>query len=182
MISFRDLFWEKWCKFLEKERLKSEKSKCDFEETLALREQYMLGLLLPIRSKESFKVVVRDPFNFDYFMVKELLHRIGSPTKYYKYYEYDDVCVLEGLTDEKEYKSYKRAELYQLASMVFFYIVLFTVVYIFQRYVYGMYGIFIASLYLSVSAYLIVGVGVLVVSLTPSESGNRSILGYDKLE
>ena len=181
MISFKDLFWEKWCKFLEKEHLKSEKSKRDFEETLALREQYMLGLLLPIRGKESFKVVVRDPFNFDYSMVKELLHRIGSPVKYYKYYEYDDVCVLEGFTDEKEYKSYKKAELYQLASIVFFYVVLFMVVYIFQRYVYGMYGIFIASLYLLVSALLVVGIGLLVLSLTPSESGNKSLIGYDIL-
>lgn len=181
MISFKDLFWEKWCKFLEKERLKSEKSKRDFEETLALREQYMLGLLLPIRGKDSFKVVVRDPFNFDYSMVKELLHRIGSPAKYYKYYEYDDVCVLEGFTDEKEYKSYKRAELYQLASMVFFFVVLFMVVYVFQRYVYGIYGIFIASLYLAVSAYLIVGIGLLVISLTPSVSGDKSIIGYDIL-
>lgn len=181
MISFKDLFWEKWCKFLERERLKSEKSKRDFEATIALREQYMLGLLFPIRGRESFKVVVRDPFNFDYSMVKELLHRIGSPTRYYKYYESGDVCILEGFTDEKEYKSYKRAELYQLASMVFFYVVLFIIVYIFQRYVYGMYGIFIASLYLLVSALLVVGVGVLVISLTPSESGNRSILGYDIL-
>lgn len=181
MISFRDLFWEKWCEFLEKECLKSEKSKRDLEETIALREQYMLGLLLPIRGKESFKVVVRDPFNFDYSMVKELLHRIGSPAKYYKYYEYDDVCVLEGFTDEKEYKSYKRAELYQLASMVFLYVVLFIIVYIFQRYVYGMYGIFIASLYLLVSALLVLGIGIFVLSLTPSESGNKPLIGYDIL-
>lgn len=182
MILFRELFWEKWCEFLEKERLKSEKSKRDFEETLALKEQYMLGLLLPIRGRESFKVVVRDPFNFDYFMVKELLHRIDSPTKYYKYYEYDDVCVLEGFTDEKEYKSYKKAELYLLASMVFFYVVLFIIVYIFQRYVYGMHGVFIASLYLLVSALLVVGISVFVLSLTPSESKNKSIIGCDKLE
>ena len=181
MISFKDLFWEKWCKFLEKERLKSEKSKRDFEETLALREQYMLGLLLPIRGKESFKVVVRDPFNFDYSMVKELLHRIGSPAKYYKYYEYDDVCVLEGFTDEKEYKSYKRAELYQLASMVFFYVVLFIIVYIFQRYVYGEYGIFLACMYLLTAALFIVGCGEIVLCLTPSESGNSPLLGYEKL-
>lgn len=181
MISFRDLFWEKWCKFLEKERLKSEKSKRDFEETLALREQYMLGLLLPIRGRESFKVVVRDPFNFDYFMVKELLHRIDSPAKYYKYYEYGDVCILEGFTDEKEYKSYKRAEIYQLTSMVFFYVVLFIIVYIFQRYVYGMWGIFTASLYLLVSALLVLGIGVFVLSLTPSESENKSIIGCDIL-
>ena len=179
MIYFKDLFWEKWCKFLEKDRLRSEKSKRDLEETIALREQYMLGLLLPIRGRESFKVVVRDPFNFDYSMVKELLHRIDSPTKYYKYYEYDDVCVLEGFTDEKEYKSYKRAELYQLASMVFFYVVLFIIVYIFQRYVYGMWGIFTASLYLAVSAYLIVGIGLLVISLTPSVSGDKSLIGCD---
>lgn len=181
MILFRDLFWEKWCEFLEKERLKSEKSKRDFEETLALREQYMLGLLLSIRGKESFKVVVRDPFNFDYSMVKELLHRIGSPAKYYKYYEYDNVCVLEGFTDEKEYKSYKRAELYQLASMVFFYVVLFIIVYIFQRYVYGEYGIFLAYMYLLTAALFIVGCGEIVLSLTPSESGNRPLLGYNKL-
>lgn len=181
MILFRELFWEKWCEFLEKERLKSEKSKRDLEETIALREQYMLGLLLPIRGKESFKVVVRDPFNFDYSMVKELLHRIGSPAKYYKYYEYDDVCVLEGFTDEKEYKSYKRAELYQLASMVFFYVVLFIIVYIFQRYVYVMWGIFTASLYLLVSALLVLGIGVFVLSLTPSVLGNKSLIGCDIL-
>ena len=182
MISFKDLFWERWCKFLENRRFKSEKSKRDFEGTNALKEQYMLSLLLPIRGRESFKVVVRDPLNFDYSMVKELLHRIDSPTRYYKYYESDDVCVLEGFTDEKEYKSYKRAELYQLASMVFFFVVLFIVVYIFQRYVYGIYGIFIASLYLLVSALLVLGSGVLVISLTPSESWNKSIIGYDKLK
>lgn len=118
MISFRDLFWEKWCKFLEKERLESEKRKRDLEEAIALREQY---------------------------------------------------------------KSYKRAELYQLVSMVFFYVVLFMVVYLFQRYVYGMYSIFIAILYLLVSALLVVGIGVLVISLTPSESGNKSLIGCDIL-
>lgn len=92
-----------------------------FEDNVALREQYMLGLLLPIRGRETFKVVVRKTSCFDYSMVNKILNRIGSPTKYYKYYKSGDVHVLEGFTDENEYRLYKKEELRQNVFNAFFF-------------------------------------------------------------
>ena len=48
-------------KLSEKERLANERRKIDEEHLNALREQYMLGLLMPVRGQETFKVVVEEP-------------------------------------------------------------------------------------------------------------------------
>lgn len=95
----------------EKERLAIEKIKAEEEHLNALREQYMLGLLMPVRGQETFKLVVGEPKNFDFRMVKELLQRIGSPVKYFKYYTVGDTRILEGYSvGTGEYESWTRAE------------------------------------------------------------------------
>ena len=95
----------------EEERLAIEKIKAEEEHLNALREQYMLGLLMPVRGQTDFKVVVEEPNNFDFRMVKELLHRIESPVKYFKYYTVDGTHVLEGYSvGTGEYESWTRTE------------------------------------------------------------------------
>jgi len=95
----------------EKERLAIEKIKVEEEHLNALREQYMLGLLMPVSGQTDFKVVVGEPKNFDFRMVRELLLRIGSPVKYFKYYTVGDTRVLEGYsTDNEEYKSWTKTK------------------------------------------------------------------------
>lgn len=92
----------------EKERLAIEKIKVEEEHLNALREQYMLGLLMPVRGQADFKVVVGESKNFDFRMVKDLLQRIGSPVKYFKYYTVGDTYVLEGILSELESMSLGR--------------------------------------------------------------------------
>ena len=98
-------------KLSEKERLVNERMKVEEEHLNALREQYMLGLLMPVRGQTAFKVVVEEPKNFDFRMVKELLQRIGSPVKYFKYYMHGDTRVLKGYSvGTGEYESWTRTE------------------------------------------------------------------------
>lgn len=181
MVLFKDLFWKKWAKFLEGGRLKSEKVKRDFEETLALREQYMLGLLMPIRGKEFFKVVVRDPFNFDYFMVRELLHRISSPTKYYKYYKSGDVYILEGFTDDEEYKSYKKENIVQTAFLFLFFIFMFVTLFIFQWSIVEMRNVLLSWLYLCVAVGVALWGVLFPFYLINRRFKNEDTIGYGKL-
>lgn len=95
----------------EKERLAIEKIKVEEEHLNALREQYMLGLLMPVRGQADFKVVVGESKNFDFRMVKDLLQRIGSPVKYFKYYTVGDTYVLEGYSvGTGEYESWTKTE------------------------------------------------------------------------
>lgn len=98
-------------KLSEKERKVNEKMRIEEEHLNALREQYMLGLLMPVRGQIDFKVVVEEPKNFDFRMVRELLLRIGSPVKYFKYYTHGDTRVLEGYSiGTGEYESWTKTE------------------------------------------------------------------------
>lgn len=114
-------------KLSEKERRVNERMKIEEEHLNALREQYMLGLLMPVRGQGSFKVVIRDTTLFKFSMVKELLKRIESPVKYFKYYTVGNTHVLEGYSsDTGEYKSWARTErllnLVTFGSMAVFFI------------------------------------------------------------
>lgn len=111
----------------EEERQVIEKMKVEEEHLNALREQYMLGLLMPVRGQEDFKVVVGEPKNFDFRMVAELLRRIESPVKYFKYYKVGDTYVLEGYSiGTGEYESWTRTERIHTAltfgSMIAFFV------------------------------------------------------------
>jgi hypothetical protein len=117
-------------KLSEKERQVTERMKIEEEHLNALREQYMLGLLMPVRGQEDFKVVVEEPKNFDFRMVAELLRRIESPVKYFKYYKVGDTYVLEGYSiGTGEYESWTRTERIHTAltfgSMAVFFILAF---------------------------------------------------------
>ena len=69
---------------------------------------------MPVRGQESFKVVVRETNLFDFSMVEELLKRIESPVKYFKYYKVGDTHVLEGYSiGTGEYESYRKTEVRQ---------------------------------------------------------------------
>lgn len=122
MFIFGYLFGLVEGKSIEKERLEAKERKRREEELIVLKEQYMLGLLMPIRSQESFKIIVKDSSSFDLNMAKELLHSIESPSKYLKYYKDGGVCVLEGSQDmREEYREYKVTSLLQevLAFILF---------------------------------------------------------------
>lgn len=117
-------------KLSEKERLAEERRKIEEEHLNALREQYMLGLLMPVRSQTEFKVVVEEPKNFDFRMVKELLQRIGSPVKYFKYYVVANTYVREGYSIRTgEYEFWTRTERLHttltFGSMAMFFILAF---------------------------------------------------------
>lgn len=114
-------------KLSEKESLVNEHMKIEEEHLNALREQYMLGLLMPVRGQTDFKVVVEEPKNFDFRMVRELLQRIESPVKYFKYYTVGDTYVLEGYSiGTGEYESWTRTERIHTAltfgSMIAFFV------------------------------------------------------------
>lgn len=114
-------------KLSEKERQVTERMKIEEEHLNALREQYMLGLLMPVRGQEDFKVVVEEPKNFDFRMVAELLRRIESPVKYFKYYKVGDTYVHEGYSiGTGEYESWTRTERIHTAltfgSMIAFFV------------------------------------------------------------
>ena len=121
-------------KLSEKERLANERRKIEEEHLNALREQYMLGLLMPVRGQETFKVVVREQSKFDFSMVKELLKRIESPVKYFKYYKVGDTFVLEGYsTSTGEYESYRKTEIKQNVFILVFLTLLYVLAYIFNE-------------------------------------------------
>lgn len=118
----------------ERKRLESEAQKLNEEKVIALKEQYILGLLMPVRGQKSFKVVVREPNLFDFSMVRELLKRIESPVKYFKYYKVGDTKVLEGYsTGGEEYVSFKKTELTQNAVILVSAIIIFTLAFIFNE-------------------------------------------------
>lgn len=122
MFIFGYLFGLVEGKSIEKGRLEAKERKRREEDLIVLKEQYMLGLLMPIRSQESFKIIVKDSSSFDLNMAKELLHSIESPSKYLKYYKDGDVYILEGSQNMKEeYRKYKVTSLLQevLAFILF---------------------------------------------------------------
>ena len=96
------------------------------DESLTLVEQYMLGILLPIKGQKEFRVVVREISLFDFDLVPELLRHVGSPVKYVKHYTVGGVSVLEGSVEKpKDYSLYKTIELkqYFLSAFVFIFII-----------------------------------------------------------
>ena len=120
----------------ERERIESEARRLKEEQLNALTEQYMLGLLMPVRGQNSFKVVVRDTTLFKFSMVKELLKRIESPVKYFKYYTVGNTHVLEGYSsDTGEYESWKSTDVKQNTFFVVSVISLYFLTYFLNEYV-----------------------------------------------
>lgn len=169
-------------KLSEKERLANERRKIEEEHLNALREQYMLGLLMPVRSQKDFKVVVHQPSLFEFSMVKKLLKRIESPVKYFKYYKVGDTYVLEGYSvGTGEYESWKSTDVKQNTFFAVSSIILYILAYILNEYVFhlGDRGLFFLVLYhiFSLSGSLTIG-GLGCLLLFPQKDEN--IREYDK--
>lgn len=167
----------------ERRRLESEAQKLNEEKVIALKEQYILGLLMPVRGQESFKVVVRETNLFDFSMVRELLKRIESPVKYFKYYKVRDTRVLEGYsTGGEEYVSFKKTELTQNAVILVSATIIFILAFIFNEQVLHLEekNIFLFILYQLFSLSFSITLGGLGSFLVfPQE--DESILEYGKL-
>lgn len=168
-------------KLSEKERLANERRKIDEEHLNALREQYMLGLLMPIRSQKDFKVVVREPDKFDFRMVKELLKRIESPVKYFKYYKVGDTKDLEGYsTDTGEYESYKKLNLLQNTVAITSFVSVLFLLYILNEYILHLENVISLGLYVWFSLGFAITFGALIDFLVFPNTYNN-IEGYGKL-
>lgn len=169
-------------KLSEKERQEAEAHRRREEELTALREQYMLGLLMPVRGKTNFKVVVREPKNFDFRMVKELLHRIKSPVKYFKYYTVGGTHVLEGYSiGTGEYESYRETEIKQNTFIAISTVILMILSYFLNDHVLHLQdrNLFLFVLYIMFSISFPIIVSVLSsFALFPHE--DPSIMGYGK--
>ena len=167
----------------ERERIESESRRQKEEQLTALKEQYMLGLLMPVRGQDSFKVVVRDTTLFKFSMVKELLKRIESPVKYFKYYTVGSTHVLEGYsTDTGEYDSYRKIELKQNALFSVVTISLLISAYFLNGYVLHLENknLILLVLYIMFSISFPVTVGGLSTLLLIPQK-DETIIGYDKL-
>lgn len=167
----------------ERERIESEARMQKEEQLTALKEQYMLGLLMPVRGQDSFKVVIRDTTLFKFSMVKELLKRIESPVKYFKYYTIGKTHVLEGYSsDIGEYESYKKIELKQNALFSIVSISLFILAYFLNGYVLHLENknLILLTLYIMFSISFPITVGGLA-SLILFPQRDETIIGYDKL-
>lgn len=168
-------------KLSEKERLANERRKIDEEHLNALREQYMLGLLMPVRGQETFKVVVEEPKNFDFNMVGELLKRIESPIKYFKYYKVGDTRVLKGYSIETgEYESYKKVILLQNTVAFISVVSVLLLFYILNEYVLHLENFISLSLYVWFSLGFAITFGALIDFLVFPNIYNN-IEGYGKL-
>lgn len=168
-------------KLSEKERLANERRKIEEEQLNALKEQYMLGLLMPVRGQTDFKVVVREPGKFDFRMVKELLKRIESPVKYFKYYKVGDTKVLEGYsTDTGEYKSYKKLTLIQNTVAFISVVSVLLLFYILNEYVLHLENFISLALYVWFSLGFAITFGALIDFLVFPNIYNN-IEGYGKL-
>lgn len=167
-------------KLSEKDRLANERRKIEEEHLNALREQYMLGLLMPVRGQETFKVVVDEPKNFDFSMVAELLRRIESPVKYFKYYKVGDTKVLEGYsTDTGEYESYKKLNLLQNTVAIILFVGVLFLFYILNEYVLHLENVISLGLYVWFSLGFAITFGSLIDFLAFPNTDN--IEGYGKL-
>lgn len=168
-------------KLSEKERQAAEAHRRREEELTALQEQYMLGLLMPVRGRESFKVVVRDTSKFSFSMVAELLKRIESPVKYFKYYKVGDTKVLEGYSmDTGEYKSYKKLNLLQDAVAFISCVSILLLLYILNEYVLHLENVISLALYMWFSLGFAITFGALVDFIVFPNTYD-SIEGYGKL-
>ncbi len=167
-------------KLSEKERLANKRRKIDEEHLNALREQYMLGLLMPVRGQETFKVVVDEPKNFDFSMVAELLRRIGSSVKYFKYYAIGDTHFLEGYSiGTGEYESYKKLNLLQNTVAIISFVGVLFLFYILNEYVLHLENVISLGLYVWFSLGFAITFGSLIDFLAFSNTNN--IEGYGKL-
>ena len=170
-------------KSYEKERLEAEARKRKDEELTALKEQYMLGLLMPVRGQKSFKVVVRETNLFDFSMVGELLKRIESPIKYFKYYKVGDTYVLEGYSiGTEEYESYRKIEVRQNTLFLVSTICIFILAFILNEQVLKLEdnNIFLFVLYMLFSLSFSMTLGGLGSFLLFPQK-DESIIGYGKI-
>lgn len=167
----------------ERKRLEAEARKHNEEKIIALKEQYILGILMPVRGQESFKVIVRETNLFDFSMVGELLKRIESTVKYFKYYKVGDTRVLEGYSiDTGEYESHKRMEVKQNTLFLVSTICIFILTFIFNEQVLKLAekNIFLFVLYMLFSLSFSMTLGGLGSFLLFPQK-DESILGYGKL-
>lgn len=181
MFIFGYLFGLVEGKSIEKERLEAKERKRREEEFIVLKEQYMLGLLMPIRSQESFKIIVKDSSSFDLNVAKELLHSIESPSKYLKYYKDGDVYILEGSQNMKEeFREYRVTSLLQevLAFILFTGVLLYG--FMFEHHILHIQNIISLIVYYWVffGVSFIVG-GMLPLLVFPQK--DERVLGYVKL-
>lgn len=168
-------------KLSEKERLANERRKIKEEHLNALREQYMLRLLMPVRGQETFKVVVEEPKNFDFSMVGELLKRIESPVKYFKYYKVGNTKVLEGYSiGTGEYESYKKLNLLQNTVAITSFVSVLFLLYILNEYVLHLENFISLALYVWVSLGFAITIGSLIDFIAFPSTYNR-IEEYGKL-
>jgi len=168
-------------KLSEKERLANERRKIDEEHLNALREQYMLGLLMPVRGQETFKVVVEEPKNFDFNMVGELLKRIESSVKYFKYYKVGNTKVLEGYSiGTGEYESYKKINLLQNTVAITSFVSVLFLLYILNEYILHLENVISLALYVWFSLGFAITFGALIDFLVFPNIYNN-IEGYGKL-
>lgn len=165
----------------ERKRLESEAQKLKEEKVIALKEQYILGLLMPVRGQKSFKVVVRETNLFDFSMVRELLKRIESPVKYFKYYKVGVTRVLEGYSiDTGEYKSYKKLNLIQNTVAFISFVGVLLLLYILNEYVLHLENVISLALYVWFSLGFAITFGSLIDFIAfPNTYDN--IEGYGKL-
>ena len=168
-------------KLSEKERLANERRKIKEEHLNALREHYMLRLLMPVRGQETFKVVVEEPKNFDFSMVGELLKRIESPVKYFKYYKVGNTKVLEGYSiGTGEYESYKKLNLLQNTVAITSFVSVLFLLYILNEYILHLENVISLALYVWFSLGFAITFGALIDFLVFPNIYNN-IEGYGKL-
>lgn len=164
----------------ERDRLEAEARKRREEELTALKEQYILGLLMPVRGQETFKVVVREPSKFDFSIVKELLRHIESPVKYFKYYEEGGVQLQEGYsTGGEDYRSYKRTEVLQNTFALFLFVSVFLSAYLLQTFALNLQN----PVWLFVYWWVSLGLSVIsgVVPMLIFTQKDETIVGYGRL-
>lgn len=165
----------------ERRRLSKEGASHKEEELIALKERYMLGLLMPVRGQTEFKVVVEEPKNFKFSMVKELLSRIGSPVKYFKYYRVGDTYVLEGYSiGTGEYESYKKLNLVQNTVAITSFVSVLFLLYILNEYILHLENVISLALYVWFSLGFAITFGALIDFLVFPNIYNN-IEGYGKL-
>lgn len=168
-------------KLSEKERLANERRKIEEEHLNALREQYMLRLLMPVRGQETFKVVVEEPKNFDFNMVGELLKRIESSVKYFKYYKVGNTKILEGYSiGTGEYESYKKINLLQNTVAITSFVSVLFLLYILNEYILHLENVISLALYVWFSLGFAITFGALIDFLVFPNIYNN-IEGYGKL-
>ena len=168
-------------KLSEKERLANERRKIEEEHLNALREQYMLGLLMPVRGQESFKVVVKDTSKFSFSMVAELLKRIESPVRYFKYYKVGNTKILEGYSiGTGEYESYKKLNLLQNTVAITSFVSVLFLLYILNEYILPLENVISLALYMWFSLGFAITFGALIDFIVFPNTYD-SIEGYGKL-